>query len=432
MATEDSLIEIQEYKYSYIDPINKDIDLPYLKEEHFKYSDEGFSPYRIFELKDDKVRIENTSYSGIIQLDRVRLHFSTKVKTNLFYMLSFLKDEKAFLYDPNKIIEIKEGHNFFDILGRLFLNELEEIFKKGFYKKYVRKEENLSFLKGKFLIKKQLQNEIKKRTKFSCRYDDLTFDNIENQIVLRAATLLIPLISDYNEEIKGDLIHYSNLLKDEVSLVNVIPEDCERIQFGRLNDYYETIIQFSKAILQNYFIKSTRTGYSKGFNFIVNMNKVYEDFITALLINIVEEDEKFTDFIVETQERFHNLVRENKIITKPDLILKRKNTEERPFILDAKYKRQENNADYYQVIAYSLAIPTSRACFLIYPSDEEVEESVLTLDPKLLGNSDRAEIKLYAVKINLALDEEMGYKEYIGEIKGQLKRELLKSGYFGG
>jgi 5-methylcytosine-specific restriction endonuclease McrBC regulatory subunit McrC len=260
----------------------------------------------------------------------------------------------------------------------------------------------------------------------------LTFDNIENQIVLRAATLLIPLISDYNEEIKGDLIHYSNLLKDEVSLVNVIPEDCERIQFGRLNDYYETIIQFSKAILQNYFIKSTRTGYSKGFNFIVNMNKVYEDFITALLINIVEEDEKFTDFIVETQERFHNLVRENKIITKPDLILKRKNTEERPFILDAKYKRQENNADYYQVIAYSLAIPTSRACFLIYPSDEEVEESVLTLDPKLLGNSDRAEIKLYAVKINLALDEEMGYKEYIGEIKGQLKRELLKSGYFGG
>jgi len=424
MTTEDYIVEIEEYKSRDFDDLNEAKDVSYLKKDCFRYSEFGISPYKITELRNNNVRIENSSYSGIIQLDKIRLHFSTKVKTNLFYMLSFLKDEKCFHYDPETIIDIKEGPNFFDILGRLFLNELESIFKKGFYKKYVRKEENVSFLKGKFLIKKQVQNEIKKRLKFYCCYEDLTYDNLENQIILRATTLLFPLISRFNDKIKRDLIRYSNLMRDEVSLVNVLPEDCEKVQISRLNEYYETIIQFSKAILLNYFIRSTHKGFSKGFNFIVNMNRVYEDFITEIVKELVEEEDEFKDFIAEPQERFSNLVRENKIITKPDLILRKKDTGNIPLIIDAKYKRQENNADYFQVIAYSLAIPTAKACFLIYPDNETIEAPILTLDPSLFGNK-RSEIKLYAIKIDLLLSENLEYKAYIGKIKDQVKNKLL-------
>jgi len=432
MESGNNSYNIGEYKSVDLDCLNVESDLPYLKRDCFGYKEIGYSPYKIIELKDDKIRIENTSYSGIIQLDQVRLHFSTKVKTNLFYMLSFLRDEKAFLYDPNTIIDVKEGFNFFDILGKLFLNQLEEIYKIGFYKKYIKKEENISFLKGKFLINKQLHNEINKKAKFYCNYDDLTFDNLENQIILKSINLLIPLISNYNENLKKNLIFFNNLIRDKVSLVNLIAEDCEKIQFGRLNDHYNKIIQLSKVILQNHFIRSTFKGYSKGFNFIVNMNKVYEDFITEIIKEIVKEDEHFSNFIALSQEKFKSLVKENKIITKPDLILKEKDSDRIPFIIDAKYKRQENNADYYQVIAYSLAIPTSEACFLIYPAHENVEEPELTLDPKLLTKTDRSEIKLYSKKIDLLLDKNLKYNEYIEKIKEQVKSKLLESRYFMG
>ena len=74
------------------------------------------------------------------------------------------------------------------------------------------------------------------------------------------------------------------------------------------------------------------------------MNRVYEDFITEITLDLVEKDKIFTDYVALPQERFSGLVRENRIITKPDIILRRKNTKEIPFIIDAKYKKQENKA----------------------------------------------------------------------------------------
>lgn len=419
MNTE-SIIEIQEYKSQVIENLNESVDIPYLEKDCFKGKEA--TPYKISELRDNKVRIENTSYSGIIQLDSVRIHFSTKVKTNLFYMLSFLKNEDNFRYDPEIVIDIQAGQSFFDILGRLFLNELEEIYKKGFYKKYVQKEENISFIKGKLKIRGQLQNDIRKRPKFFCSYGDLTYDNMENRIVLKAATLLIPLIR-FNEDVKKELLKYSFLMREEVSLVNVNPEECNRIQFSKLNEHYETIIQLSKVILQNYFIRYVHKGVSKGFNFIVDMNKVYEDFITTIIEDIVSEDNQFHEYIVEKQERFNSLVKEKSIVTKPDVILRRRNTEDYPLIIDAKYKRQENSVDYYQVIAYALAIPTAKACCLIYPSEADIDTQTLTIDTESFGNI-RENIPLHICKINLFWDTNMEFKEYISKIKWDMKRIL--------
>jgi len=180
--TKTELLQIPEYSSKVVELLNKN-DEAYLEKPCFKYDDKK---YKIFSKK-GKTYIENTSYSGVIQLENVRIHFSTKVNTNLFYMLSFLKSEDDFLFDPEISIELKEGNNFFDIIGRLFLNELEDLIKKGLLKKYVTKHENVGFLKGKLSIKGQIQNHIHNTPKLSCIYGDLTVNNLENQIVLRTS-----------------------------------------------------------------------------------------------------------------------------------------------------------------------------------------------------------------------------------------------------
>jgi len=410
-------ITIDEYKSKTIPSLSKE-DVAYLKKDCFKY--DVLKPYEVWQLENSQTLIKNTSYAGVIQLENERVHFSTKVKTNLFYMLSFLKDEEAFCYDSDKLIDIKEGQNFFDILGRLFLNELEYIFKRGFYKKYVHKEEDIRFLKGKLLIGKQTHNDIKKNVRFACAYGDLTFDNLENQIILKAAMLLIPLIR-FNEDIRWNLTRFSHLIREEVSLRNVVPDDCNRVQFCKLNDYYNPIIQISRVILQNHFIRSTATGESVGFNFIVNMNKVYEDFITELIEEVIEEE--VGDYTVERQERFDSLVRERRIITRPDVILKKKNADKYPYIIDAKYKSQESNCDYYQVIAYALAIPSATDCYLVYPKHEEVDMLPLTIDARQFGHT-RPDIRLHTIKIDLYLQEEYSFSTYLSMMKKQLKDKL--------
>ena len=417
MNNKSDIIEIVEYKHEDIRGLSIPKDVNYL-DKFFKGT-----PCKVTEIKDNKVRAENTSYAGIIQLDKTRIHFSTKVKSNLFYMLSFLKDEEDFRYDPDIIIDIKEGQNFFDILGRLFLNELEEIFEKGFFKKYVRKEDNLSFLKGKMLFNKQLINDIRKTPRFYCSYENLTYDNLENQIVLKATALLIPLIR-FNDKVKSDLIRYRYILNEEVSLRNVLPEECNRVQYSKLNEYYEPIIQFSRAVLQYHFIRSAHKGASKGFNFIVNMNKVYEDFITEIVNELVNEDPAFADYVVEAQKRFDSLVKEKGIVTKPDVILRRRNSSKYPLLIDAKYKRKEDNADYYQVIAYALAIKSVKTCLLIYPATEEIDTNrELTIDRESFEL--KRDIKIYTIKVNLFLDDSLEFKEYISKIKEELRKQLI-------
>lgn len=416
MAEIEDPIEISEYKYRVIDKFSEEKDWEYLDKPCFNYKRK--KPYEIFKNREGKVCVKNTSYSGIIQLENVRLHFSTKVKTNLFYMLSFLKSEDEFLCDTETPIEIKEGANFFDIIGRLFLNEFEEIVKRGLLKKYIKKQENIGFLKGKLYFKGQIQNDINNNPKFSCIYDDLTVNNLENQIVLRALTLLIPMIR-FNMDLVKDLKLYEHILKDFVELVDVSPSDCDKIHFSRLNEYYSAIIQFSKLILEENFIRSVYKGKSRGFNFIVNMNKVYEDFITEMVKEVAEDD--FDEYKVVSQNRFYNLVSgDRKIITMPDIVLE-KGEKIYPLIIDAKYKKDDKNTDYYQVIAYSLAIPKVEACCLIYPETEpDIIKTPLTLK-RNITEQEGENVKLYAKTVDLHINNDLEFDDFVIKIKDQIK-----------
>lgn len=377
--------------------------------------------------RDGKPRIRVGPFAGIIQLSNKRIHFSTKVNTKLFCMLSFLKSEDEFLYDPNTQIEIREGVNFFDVIGRFFLNHLNDLLTRGLLKKYIRKSENLRFLKGKILIKNQIRENLIDKSKFFCEYEDMTFDNLENRIVLSALNSLIPLIK-FNIKSKNELRRLEIVLKDFISLVRIYPHECNLVRFNRVNQYYEDIIGLSKLILEERFIRSVYKGESRGFNFIVNMNKVYEEFITEIIKEIISLDPEFNNFEIETQSRFNKLVKGGEIIIRPDIVIK-KNDEEYPVIIDTKYKRGDVASDYYQVIAYSLALRSSKACCLIYPKDKEDKtREVPFILIRDLTSENPDEVKLFARTIDLYMeedeDEEIKYEEYINRVKSNIKKIL--------
>jgi len=398
-----------------------------LKLEDEKYlTSEIFNPgnkhnIEVFYNREGQPKIRVGPYAGIIQLTNKRIHFSTKVDARLFFMLSYLKTEKAFLYDPNTPIEIREGSNFFDIIGRLFLNHLQDLIKRGLLRKYVRKKENIRFLKGKLLIRDHVKKNLVDRSRFFCEYEDLTFDNLENRIILSALNSLISLIR-FNEKIKVELMKFETILKDHVTLLQVNPQECNLVKYNRINQHYVDIIKLSRLILEERFIRSIHKGESRGFNFIVDMNKVFEDFITEIIEEIMEED-LFSDYNVEKQLRFNSLVKERVLITKPDIIIK-KGRKEYPLIIDTKYKRKSSNSDYYQVIAYSLALTSSKACCLIYPNSDksEVKEQQLTLIRNITTTTSD-EVKLIVKKVDLSVSstEELKFETYIKRVKDQVK-----------
>ena len=235
---------------------------------------------------------------------------------------------------------------------------------------------------------------------------------------------LIPLIK-FNNKLRDELIAMEYLLRDFVSLVHISPQECDTVTFNRLNSRYQGIIRFSKIVLEEKYIRSTEKGESKGFNFIVNMHKVYEDFVTTMIEELIDEENEFNGYIVEKQKRFDSLVEEKEIISKPDVILKKRDSAGvYPLIIDAKYKRESSNSDYYQIIAYSLAIPTATSCCLVYPQTEKVDNKILHILTDLREDPQKSrKVKLHSLTIDL--DRDLEFSEFTKEIKSDLKTKLL-------
>lgn len=402
-----------------IERFDEETDRKYLGKKCFKFKNKKpfrnkkptkFKPFKLY--KDwNGVNIENVHYTGIIQLKNVRLLFCPKFSVHTFHMISFLKTDEEFLYDPDKVIEIKEGVNFFDLIGRLFFIQLDKIINTGLLKKYTEKHENLGYIKGKLSIKGQIKNEINHMPKFSCVYDDLTFDNLENRIILRALNIIIPTISI--GELRKNLRRQEYAIRDFVELkTNITPRDCDKIRFNRLNDHYHIIIKLSKLILENNFVRSTKKGESKIFNFLVNTNTLYENFIIEMIKEVVKKE--FKGYETKRKDKFKGLFKDNKISLQPDMVLKVKGAESYPVIFDAKYKPTDSNLDYYEMIAYCLAVSGAESGCLVYPKESGIDRSEHVL-------SKLNEIKIYTYTIDLYEEENLDFNEFINRIKNRIK-----------
>lgn len=341
------------------------------------------------------------------------------------YMLSYLNSIENIIIDTKHYSKIKEGQFFFDILGKIFIHHFQTIFKRGLLKKYIRYQEKIGFLKGKLQIKKQV-NQIT-QNKFNCEFDDLTYNNIENQAVILTAQMLSNLVK--SSELKIQLKKIVSQLEDEISIISTLRgEEIRNIQFNRINRYYKSILEICEYIISKKFISNIHEQHTYSCcNFLVDMNKVYEDFITALLTQIIQEDYK--EYTIVSQQSSKSLVKEGKsFTTKPDILILKDNKV--VHILDIKYKQHKiPNADFYQMCAYSLVYPEVKKSYLLYEQLEEKEKNYSTISKNLQDDSleDTTTIQYEELNLKEILIKDFSNKEEFQEaITKKLKRVVKK------
>ncbi len=372
----------------------------------------------------NKIRISNTSYAGIIELKNIRLIFKPKIESlNLVYMMNYIRLEKLdndFIYDIEKISFFSSSYyfSFFDFLGILFITQLKKIEETGFLKKYVKKIEETNFLKGKLLFKKQIINNILHRKKFYISYENLTIDTLENRILLFSLSLLVNLIKS-NKKLINDINRYEVYLKDFITYARMSVNDCNKVKFNRLNNYYRDIIQLAKYIIRYEAIRDIEQEVPIGFNFLINMNKLYEVFISQIIDEIIKEDKKYSNLEVLFQEKINNLFEEKTIKIRPDILIKKEGISY--CVLDTKYKGYESNTDYYQIISYSLSFKTIKLGGLIYPAISSKDDTIIYTLNRFPWKD---KIKIYTFKIPIN-ENNRSYEEYIKIIKKNIKDKIF-------
>jgi len=322
------------------------------------------------EVRDGKTVcvLNPNQYVGLIMLPSgARLQITPKVPiTNLFYMIS-----TAFELPWPFREEIAKFQEFEDVLSaiaQVFADMVEHRLEIGLYRSYVEVENNLKCLRGRINFAEDLRQNSLARHHIYCRYTEFTWDIEENQIVRQVAHLLNGW--GFHPQLRLRLSHLDTALA-EVRPTALAASVIERFRYNRFDEDYRQIHQLCRLFLEGGSL-SEHLGVWDSRAFLVDMNKLFEAFVTQLL-----ESRTHESLMVVAQAPLP-LGEDGKVNMRPDLLIE---CDGRPRVVaDCKYKQTESeiykNHDFYQVLAYCIATGV-RYGFLIYPlSTERVSDAV--------------------------------------------------------
>lgn len=239
-------------------------------------------------------------------------------------------------------------------------------FARGLLHGYRTKEEALHTVRGRFRVADQIRHRFGVPLPVEVRYDDFTDDVLANRLVKAAADRLSKL-RIRSPRSRLDLAWVAATL-DNVSLVELPKNAVPEVKFDRLNEHYREVVTLARLILRHTSIETGR-GRVRANGFLMNMNDVFQEFLTRALreeLGLSESafrsDSRLPQIHLDTAEH---------VRLKPDLSWWDGPT--CTFVGDAKYKRVEHkavpNADLYQLLAYTTALDLPGG-LLIYAKGE--------------------------------------------------------------
>lgn len=360
---------------------------------------------RISSHKGVKV-IKPQSYVGVINIDnKVQIEILPKIDIGddnelrkLFLkMLSSLKEFKGKSFKNAQLNDSKLP--IYEVFIQMYLNEVQELLKKGLKSDYLTIEGNITFFKGKFLINQHLKHNIIRKDRFYMAYDEFHINRPENRLI-KTTLLKLNKISSNG---KNQLL--AKRLLAEFEMVNQstnIDKDFSLVKKDRNAQAYQSLMTWSQVFLKNKSF-STFKGTENVNALLFPMEKIFESYISKQLKNI---SSNYSGYKIETQKQTQYLFDEpRKFRLKPDIYISMNSN---PYkVLDIKWKRLntdfKNNygisqSDMYQMYAYAYKYNVEDIV-LIYPKHKGLEFEKL---PFYIQNSEKNNhLKRVAVQVFL-------------------------------
>lgn len=276
---------------------------------------------------------------------------------NLFGMLEYAYNLKGFRFIEG-LMDCESLEDFYNNLAHILADQILERCRKGLYRTYLPKTQQLSYVRGRLDVQQIIQKPW--NVKLKCNYEEHTADVKENQIL--AWTLyIIGRSSLCSERVSPTIRKAYHALQGLVTLQPCSAEDCIARQYNRLNEDYELLHNLCRFFLENSSPSHERGNY-KTLPFIVDMGHLYEFFVAEWLKKNTPQGYFF-------KQQYTTEISQNRqfII---DLLLCDAATGKAIAVLDTKYKALEQavNTDIHQMISYANTTKCSQA-FLIYPKD---------------------------------------------------------------
>ncbi len=287
----------------------------------------------------------------------------------LMFLLAFATDERGW---KETIAGFEPTDDVVSALASGFSWHATWALDRGLLRGYVRREEARSDIRGRIEFASQIARSAGLPLPVHVSYDDFTENIAENRILRTVAELLL-LLPRIPTQTRRRLQRTRAVLDQVEPLAEWRHTKAPPIT--RLNARYEPALRIAELILGSTSI-SALSGAMRSTTFIFDMNKVFEDFVTAAFGSSMRR----YGGVVTDQEKEHSLDVGGRLRLKPDLVWRVGSTPRA--VLDAKYKEIDlgvmRHPDAYQMLAYCTAYGLPRG-YLVYAKDSGAEPRVHTI-----------------------------------------------------
>jgi 5-methylcytosine-specific restriction enzyme subunit McrC len=205
---------------------------------------------------------------------------------NIYYMLSY-----AFTTLNQSVfedVEKEEFENMHNLLAAILAKGIGQQLKQGLYRKYLNKKEDMAVMRGKIEISGTIKNKMARRQLLSCDYDELSENNLLNQILKTTVMILLHhsnVDAEQKNMLKKEMLFFSNIDTVEPASIR-----WTAIRFRRNNQTYRMLIGVCQLILEGMLL-TTKQGEYRLESFVNEwwMCRLYEKFILEYYIKYFPE-----------------------------------------------------------------------------------------------------------------------------------------------
>ncbi len=350
---------------------------------------------------------------------------------NIYYMLSYaFQILKRSNYES---VAAEEFDAVQDLFAAILAKGVAKQLKQGLYKEYVTQHETLSVMRGKLDMPETIRNRIQRKQKLACEFDELSENNLFNQILKTTMHYLVrdkDVSTEHKTALNKLLVFF-----DCVFLLEPASIEWGRLHYQRNNKNYEMLLNICYFVMDGMLQTTDKGEYKMAAFSDEHMARLYEKFI----LEYYRHHHSYLSEARAAQVKW-DLVGENDYamirflpVMQTDIFLR---LNEKILILDAKYygktlqrqydKYTLHSGNMYQIFTYvknqDKANTGNVAGMLVYAKTQEdiTPDCLFNMGGNQIGATTldlNRDFKLIAAQLDAIAEQFFGKQHIAGQMK---------------
>ena len=317
--------------------------------------------------EEGKYRLTPSSYIGALKIGDLAVVIRPKICIDrVLFLIAYAMDPKSWRKESFGLA----GDDVLEAIALAFAHRTRQAIRRGLLQGYRHEEDALYTVRGRVRFDDQISRRFGIPLPIEVAFDEFTED-IEKNRLLKTAIHRLGHSLIRSPTTRRELRRLRPAF-ESVGLGAYRRGPLPEVRYTRLDEHYRPAVELARLIIENSSLE-LRHGEVAGAAFLIDMNKVFEDFLYVALgeaLGLPERQWKHEESLT--------LDEAGRISMKPDLSWWPSGTagsgSQPIFVGDAKYKKLEperfEHADIYQMLAYCTAADLPSG-LLVYAGEGE-------------------------------------------------------------